>query len=88
MAMPLPSLPCYSAIISLRVLYANADISIFLLRRTKGTGQGVPLCDIFVDQLEALVGGEVDERYAAAVDVQIPFDFNASSNVIYLNVMP
>jgi hypothetical protein len=53
------------------VLYVHADISIFLLRRTKGTGQGVPLCDVCVDQPGVLVEGVVDERYAAAVDVQI-----------------
>ena len=53
------------------MLYVHADISIFLLRRTKGTGQGVPLCDVCVGQPGVSVEGVVDGRYAAAVEVQI-----------------
>lgn len=86
MVTPLPSLPCYRATISAPELYVHADISIFLLRRTKGTGQGVPLCDVCVGQPEALAEGVVDARYAAAVDVQIS-DFNTSFDTLSLTVM-
>lgn len=71
------------------MLYVHADISIFLLRRTKGTGQGVPLCDVCVERLEAVVVGAVNgkRQYDVAVDVQIRFDFTASSDDLYLTVM-
>jgi hypothetical protein len=50
----------------------------FLLRRTEGDGQDVPLRVVFLEQqaghrgpLERWVAVVVDERYAAVVDVQI-----------------